>query len=338
MEDIDQNTQIWDIISEDDCFVTHLGLYVFNISGCEYKLTENFKFSEFCNISDDFKLKFTVLWDYITNPQNISNITIIEARKSEIGIKFGNLRDSYITNTGDIKIILAPMISKNKDKITAAYMLLKYLTGAPYNHCLVCGCVIHWNREVCSREVCIVINWNRPSGFTDITTTYQKVIRLAVKGATQVHLSPKIIEFNEVDDRISMLYYHLMIYNFEDCRSPPAEVTESGYIYLQNTEPNPHTEITVIGYHGSPIGKWASILRSGLINLSGTEHMSTGAAYGKGVYFSKTIDVAKGYAGNGIIAICEFPEPDIRDTYYVVPDHTKIYIKYIIFPERILCT
>ena len=39
-------------------------------------------------------------------------------------------------------------------------------------------------------------------------------------------------------------------------------------------------------YHGSSIGNWHSILRGGLVVLSGTQYMSAGAAYGSGIYMA----------------------------------------------------
>jgi hypothetical protein len=330
-----QETQIWDVISENDCFTANAGQYVYNIDGFEYRVftisgnIETLKLSESCKVSYSFRQKFSVLLEYVMKPENLCNITVIRTQKSEIVNKFGGIGGDDPLYENSIESILTPSISKKKDRITAVYLLLRYLISTPYNHCLVCGCIIEQHREVCHREVCLTIQWHRPQFFADPLTTYQKLIKLSIQGANAVHLSPKPVEFTEVNDRIAVLYYHLMMYDFEDYE--PSPIPE--YRCLRNTTPSEfEVDNRVIGYHGSPIGKWVSILRGGLINLSGTEHMSTGAVYGKGVYFSKTVEVASGYAGwNGIIAVCKFPEPVIKDTYYVVPDHTQIYIQYLIF-------
>jgi hypothetical protein len=273
-------------------------------------------------------------------PENMGNITVVRTQKSEIVNKFGGVGDDDPLYENSIENILSPAISKKKDKITAIYLLLQYLASTPYNHCLECGCIIELSREICHREICLTIHWRRPYAFLNPLTTYQKLIKLSIQNATDVHLSPKPVEFTGVDDRIAVMYYHLMIYDFEDYEPSPVP----GYRCLrnvsrvsENTENTENTVNTVTGYHGSPMGKWVSILRGGLVNLSNTPHMSTGAAFGKGVYFSKTVDVAISYTrGCGMIAICEFPEPEIKDTYYVVPNHAQIHIRYLIFSETMV--
>lgn len=39
-----------------------------------------------------------------------------------------------------------------------------------------------------------------------------------------------------------------------------------------------------VAFHGSALGNWHCIFRQGLKNYSGTEKMSSGQAYGAGVY------------------------------------------------------
>ncbi len=327
------DSQIWDVISEYDYFTELEGYYIYDIDGREYQVSASLKFPDISNISDSFRQKFTVLLDYVINPENLSGITVIKTQKSEIANTFGGQSDSELLNSDNIQQVLAPAMRKNKDTITAVYLLLQYLVRTPYNHCLVCGCIIDENRAVCHREVCLVVHWQRPNSFTDPLTTYQKLIRLSIGGASTVHLSPKPVEFVGTDDRIAILNYHLMMYDFVDHQPSPV----SGYRCLRNVDTRDAQPDCVIGYHGSPIGKWVSILRGGLVNLSGTNHMSTGAVYGKGVYFSKTVGIAEGYSGGGgMIAICEFPEPEIKEPYYVVPDHNRIYIRYLIFRDDLI--
>lgn len=52
---------------------------------------------------------------------------------------------------------------------------------------------------------------------------------------------------------------------------------------------------TTFAFHGSPIYNWHSILRSGLINASGTAMQANGAAHGAGVYMSPEVHTALGY-------------------------------------------
>jgi poly [ADP-ribose] polymerase 6/8 len=42
-------------------------------------------------------------------------------------------------------------------------------------------------------------------------------------------------------------------------------------------------------YHGSSVENWHSILRKGLVNASNTKLMTTGAAYGEGIYMGNQI-------------------------------------------------
>lgn len=48
-------------------------------------------------------------------------------------------------------------------------------------------------------------------------------------------------------------------------------------------------------FHGTPLSKWLSVLRNGLLMLSNTPYMSTGAVYGAGVYFGKHFSTSHAY-------------------------------------------
>ncbi|KAG0555660.1 hypothetical protein M758_12G190100 [Ceratodon purpureus] len=49
-------------------------------------------------------------------------------------------------------------------------------------------------------------------------------------------------------------------------------------------------------FHGSPAENWYSILRNGLRSMSNTGYMSTGAAYGEGIYLATDLATSMGYA------------------------------------------
>jgi hypothetical protein len=51
-------------------------------------------------------------------------------------------------------------------------------------------------------------------------------------------------------------------------------------------------------WHGSGLGNWHNIVRSGLKNMSGTAMQSTGAAYGAGTYASHDSAISFSYSGN----------------------------------------
>lgn len=52
-------------------------------------------------------------------------------------------------------------------------------------------------------------------------------------------------------------------------------------------------------FSGSHIENWHSIMRTGLINASGTKHQVHGSAYGKGIYLSPQASVSFNYSGMG---------------------------------------
>jgi hypothetical protein len=51
-------------------------------------------------------------------------------------------------------------------------------------------------------------------------------------------------------------------------------------------------------WHGSGLGNWHNIVRTGLKNMSGTQFQSSGAAYGPGIYAAHDSNTSYGYSGN----------------------------------------
>jgi len=101
-------------------------------------------------------------------------------------------------------------------------------------------------------------------------------------------------------------------------------------------------------FHGSGFGNWHSILRVGLKNYSGTEFMSTGQAYGAGIYLSPSSNTSLGYArvGSGwdksmfggynlqCLCLCEVINNGYKaNPHYVIPteDHvmTRFFFIYV---------
>jgi ubiquitin-protein ligase len=94
-------------------------------------------------------------------------------------------------------------------------------------------------------------------------------------------------------------------------------------------------------FHGSPIGCWHSILKDGLKNLSNTSLMTSGAAYGAGIYLGGNFDTSQGY---GIDRFGKLPtitvgviqvKHDIKKfnkggDIYVVPDESELLLKHLI--------
>ena len=94
-------------------------------------------------------------------------------------------------------------------------------------------------------------------------------------------------------------------------------------------------------YHGSGIDNWYSILRNGIKSMSNTSMMTTGAAYGQGIYMSDNFDTSVSYCNrwgcsgnNYIMGICEVKGDKIsyKKSYniFVVPNPKDFLLRYII--------
>ncbi|KAF0978658.1 hypothetical protein FDP41_002478 [Naegleria fowleri] len=106
---------------------------------------------------------------------------------------------------------------------------------------------------------------------------------------------------------------------------------------------------SILAFHGSALGNWHSIMRKGLLNLSGTAGMVNGAAYGNGVYLAANANVSFGYmryqsgwsnsitfksSQIGCLALCEIIKaPELiqkyganmtPNPYYVIPNEEHL--------------
>jgi hypothetical protein len=100
-------------------------------------------------------------------------------------------------------------------------------------------------------------------------------------------------------------------------------------------------------FHGSNYSNWHSILRVGLKNYSNTEFMSSGAAYGAGIYLSPNSSTSLGYAhakqgwSKSIftkegktsqiqcLCLCEVIDKKYKaNPHYVVPDESHVMTRY----------
>jgi len=100
-------------------------------------------------------------------------------------------------------------------------------------------------------------------------------------------------------------------------------------------------------FHGSNFANWHSILRIGLKNYSNTALMSTGAAYGSGIYLSPQSGTSLGYAVSlggwdkskfsekgtynnlQCLAVCEVIDGGYKaNPHYVVPDENHVMTRY----------
>lgn len=95
-------------------------------------------------------------------------------------------------------------------------------------------------------------------------------------------------------------------------------------------------------FHGSRWHNWFSILRNGLKNCSGTKFMTTGAAYGNGIYLSSNINVSYGYgSGNrkSVVGVFELVDKEkfSNGTNIYVVDNEKVLIQryLLIIPHNL---
>ena len=103
-------------------------------------------------------------------------------------------------------------------------------------------------------------------------------------------------------------------------------------------------------FHGSAIENFHNILRKGLINCSNTKLMTTGAAYGPGIYMARESSTSFGYSrvgsswsksqfGNSsslrCVMICEVVKapgvPTTASPYYVVKEAEHVTTRFLFF-------
>jgi hypothetical protein len=89
-------------------------------------------------------------------------------------------------------------------------------------------------------------------------------------------------------------------------------------------------------FHGAHKEKWHSIIQQGVLMLSNTKHMSTGAAYGRGIYTSTNLATALQYAGHGagtasmhggLVAVVEYMSSDGGQTDFLQCTNPHIVVK-----------
>ena len=92
-------------------------------------------------------------------------------------------------------------------------------------------------------------------------------------------------------------------------------------------------------FHGSPLENWFSILMNGLKNASGTALMTTGAAYGAGIYMSNMSGVSYGYGLSGylkssisMLGVFEVHNAKkwSKGPYYVIEDEKAVVCRSIL--------
>ena len=102
-------------------------------------------------------------------------------------------------------------------------------------------------------------------------------------------------------------------------------------------------------YHGSSFENWYSIIKNGLKVMSGTEFMTSGAAYGNGIYCSNSFQMSYGYSNKlqtvtnvksrNIIGIFEFlTDPKVYQKapgIYVINNDKVLLLRYLVVTNNI---
>ena len=115
-------------------------------------------------------------------------------------------------------------------------------------------------------------------------------------------------------------------------------------IYKINHQPDKDNEFKELSkngqnsflFHGSRWCNWYSILRNGLKNCSGSKLMTTGAAYGNGIYLSEDVTLSFGYGQSGNKSIVGVFEVINKEKYlkgapvYVVDDEKVLIQRYLL--------
>lgn len=98
---------------------------------------------------------------------------------------------------------------------------------------------------------------------------------------------------------------------------------------------------TVFMFHGSSIDCWYSIIRNGVKNCSSTKMMTTGSAYGSGVYLSPEVTISHGYCkGGNILGIFEvdinsLKHKNVKTQVNVCMDDSKLLLRYLVILDKI---
>jgi len=89
-------------------------------------------------------------------------------------------------------------------------------------------------------------------------------------------------------------------------------------------------------FHGSKSYNWYSIIRNGLKICSGTPLMTTGAAYGNGIYLSDSLNISYNYGISGkksvvgVFEVIDHEKYQKAPSIFVVNDEKKLSLKYIL--------
>lgn len=90
-------------------------------------------------------------------------------------------------------------------------------------------------------------------------------------------------------------------------------------------------------YHGSPIHNWHSIIRNGIKVMSGTKDMTSGAAYGDGIYVTDLLTRSCAFTSGGsniVIGVYEIYGSEKyrkHQDIHVIPSNQELLLRFLIW-------
>ncbi len=147
-----------------------------------------------------------------------------------------------------------------------------------------------------------------------------------------------LAETKEAIDYVTNVEIGIVLHNTQSIH-PNIEEYEFRYDTIDDFRKNLKYKERWYLFHGSPVGNWHSILRTGIKNMSGTRFMTTGQVYGPGVYATDDLRVASSYgsgqSSNSVsyVAVLEIlAEPSqFKKTngIYVISDDKLLFPRYL---------
>jgi hypothetical protein len=137
------------------------------------------------------------------------------------------------------------------------------------------------------------------------------------------------------------LHHTKLIYNnltFDLYKVEHDSIRESNFMKQSNIGSNIGS-ISYL-YHGSPILNWHSIMRNGIKIMSGTKFMTSGSAYGDGIYLTNLLRRSCTFAGSKNIVIGVYEVIDSAKymkhlDIHVVPADNLLLLRYLIYLSNI---
>lgn len=160
---------------------------------------------------------------------------------------------------------------------------------------------------------------------------------------------------NLIKEKYGNDFYYFLRFIFKSCKYEITNFNNETTIYklicneieekeFQNQVKNENNESCLL-FHGSASKCWYSIIRNGLVSLSGTNMMVNGAAYGAGIYMSPSYNFALSYSQKNksksntpIVGVYEVAGNESKykktPSIFVVPDKSKCVLRYLVFGNK----